>query len=208
MISFDNPGQAALLIAHIASGVVVLGSGAGAMAFRKGGRLHRMSGDAFVISMIGLGGFGAIIAAIDPERITALIGLFVIYLSVSAWSTARNRAGPPTRLDRVTLAAGAVIAFGMLAFGLQAAASPAGTLDSLPAPVAFAFASVAAIAVFTDVRVFRIGGVAGPPRLRRHIWRMSTAFFIASASFFLGQQDEFPAAIQGPVWFIPAFAPL
>jgi uncharacterized membrane protein len=198
----------ALLIAHIASGVVVLTAGAGAMAFRKGGRLHRLSGDAFVLSMIGLGGFGAIIAAIDPERITALIGLFVIYLSVTAWSTARNRLGPPNRLDKVALVAGAAIALGMLAFGIQAALSPKGLLDSLPAPVAFVFASVMAIAVFTDVRVLRGGGTTGPQRLRRHIWRMSTAFFIASASFFLGQQDEFPAAIQGPVWFVPAFAPL
>jgi uncharacterized membrane protein len=198
----------ALLAAHIGSGVVVLAAGAGAMVFRKGGRLHRLSGDAFVLSMFGLGGFGAIIAAIDPERITALIGLFVIYLAVTAWSTARNRGGPATRLGVAALAGGAAIALGMLAFGFQAAASPTGRLDSLPAPVAFAFGTIAALAVINDFRVLRRGAANGPQRLRRHIWRMSTALFIASASFFLGQQDEFPAAIQGPVWFVPAFAPL
>ena len=45
-------------------------------------------------------------------------------------------------------------------------------------------------------------------RIARHLWRMCFAFFIATGSFFLGQQDVLPAAVRGsPVLFVLAFAP-
>ena len=45
-------------------------------------------------------------------------------------------------------------------------------------------------------------------RLSRHLWRMCFAFFIATGSFFLGQQDVMPAAVRGsPLLFVLAFAP-
>ena len=38
---------------------------------------------------------------------------------------------------------------------------------------------------------------------------MCVAFFIATGSFFLGQQDALPAAVRGSPWmFVPAFAPI
>ena len=49
----------------------------------------------------------------------------------------------------------------------------------------------------------------GPPRLKRHVVRMSVALFIASGSFFLGQQDEFPRELRGqPIFTLLALAPL
>ena len=49
----------------------------------------------------------------------------------------------------------------------------------------------------------------GPPRLKRHVVRMCLALFIASGSFFLGQQDEFPRELRGnPVLTLLALAPL
>jgi hypothetical protein len=45
-------------------------------------------------------------------------------------------------------------------------------------------------------------------RISRHLWRMCFAFFIATGSFFLGQQDVLPRAVRGsPVLFVLAFAP-
>jgi hypothetical protein len=39
-------------------------------------------------------------------------------------------------------------------------------------------------------------------------WRMCFAFFIATGSFFLGQQDVLPQSVRGsPLLFVPAFAP-
>lgn len=49
----------------------------------------------------------------------------------------------------------------------------------------------------------------GPPRIKRHLVRMCLALFIASGSFFLGQQGEFPAALKGqPIFTVLAIAPL
>ena len=49
----------------------------------------------------------------------------------------------------------------------------------------------------------------GPPRIKRHLVRMCLALFIASGSFFLGQQDEFPRELRGqPVFTVLAIAPL
>ena len=33
-------------------------------------------------------------------------------------------------------------------------------------------------------------------RIARHLWRMCLALWIATASFFLGQSDEFPEALR------------
>jgi hypothetical protein len=61
----------------------------------------------------------------------------------------------------------------------------------------------------SDLRVRRAGGVRGVPRLRRHLWRMCVALFIAAASFFLGQADEIPERLRVfPVLFVLGFAPL
>jgi hypothetical protein len=60
--------------------------------------------------------------------------------------------------------------------------------------------------VVTGVRAVR---PPGPPRLKRHLVRMCLALFIASGSFFLGQQDEFPRALRGqPIFTLLGTAPL
>jgi hypothetical protein len=65
-------------------------------------------------------------------------------------------------------------------------------------------ARIAAIAAFSDLRVIRRGGIAGAPRIARHLWRMCVALLIASLSFFLGQQKVMPAFMRGsPLLFIP-----
>ena len=40
------------------------------------------------------------------------------------------------------------------------------------------------LAIVGDLRVIRMGGLKGPRRLARHLWRMCFALFIAAASFF------------------------
>lgn len=41
-----------------------------------------------------------------------------------------------------------------------------------------------------------------------NLWRMCFAFFVATGSFFLGQQDVMPQAVRGsPILFVLAFAP-
>jgi len=43
------------------------------------------------------------------------------------------------------------------------------------------------------------GSISGRPRITRHLWRMCFGLFIATGSFFLGQQQVFPAYLRGSV---------
>jgi hypothetical protein len=73
----------------------------------------------------------------------------------------------------------------------------------------FFLGSVAVLAAAGDIRMLARGGVFGPKRVVRHLWRMCFSFFIATGSFFLGQQQVFPAAIRkANVLFVPALLPL
>ena len=44
--------------------------------------------------------------------------------------------------------------------------------------------------------MLRAGAIEGAKRLTRHIWRMSFAMFMATASFFLGQAKVFPEPLR------------
>jgi hypothetical protein len=44
------------------------------------------------------------------------------------------------------------------------------------------------------------GGIAGRQRITRHLWRMCFGLFIATGSFFLGQQQVFPAFLRGSIF--------
>jgi hypothetical protein len=53
------------------------------------------------------------------------------------------------------------------------------------------------------------GSIFGAQRIARHVWRMCIALFVASGSFFLGQQQVFPAAVRNtPILPILTFLPI
>ena len=60
------------------------------------------------------------------------------------------------------------------------------------------FALVALFAGEGDRRMIRAGGLKGAARLRRHLWRMCVALFIAAASFFLGPVRRIPEPLRLP----------
>lgn len=88
--------------------------------------------------------------------------------------------------------------------GLEAAYGNTGLKHDFPAAPYFVFGSVALLSAARDVRMLVHGGVSGTKRIVRHLWRMSIAFFIAAASFFLGQQKVMPAYMRGSkLLFLP-----
>jgi hypothetical protein len=160
-------------------------------------------------AMLVMGLTGSVMAVVRVERGTAVIGLLASYLVITSWWTARHRDGRARRFEAFSLAAALGFAGVMAAFGAMAMNSPTGRLDSLPAAAHFPFAVVMLIAAAGDLNFLLRGNLTGRQRLARHLWRMSVALFIAAASFFLGQQDEFPQALKGlPIWFVPPFATL
>lgn len=198
-----------LLYLHIGGGALGLVSGTAALVFRKGGRTHRRAGAVFTVAMLTMAGIGAAVAPFLPERASVLGGLMAFYLVTTGWMTMRRPAGTIGRVEIV----GAGAAVGLLAFtavlGWMAASSPTGTLDGQPWQAFVLFGVVAPLATFGDLHLLRRGGITGPPRLARHLWRMCMALFIAAGSYFLGQPDFVPPFMRGTAWvFAPPLATL
>lgn len=198
-----------LTLFHVAAGSAALVAGGSALALRKGGPLHAKAGTIFFATMLAMAGTGAVIAAAKPERGTAVIGVFTCYLVATAWASARRRDGKAGGFELAGLAVASACAAAMLGFGLLASASPSGRFDSLPAAAHYPFAFLAALAAGLDLNFILRGRLDRHQRIARHLWRMCAALAIAAFSFFLGQQDEFPAAWRGlAVWFVPPSAVL
>src|SRR3989442_15421898 len=81
------------MFVHISAGTISLFYGAAAMFSRKGSRRHRQTGKVFVISMLSLGASGAYLGFMKHEMLNGMMGVLTVYLSATAWSTARRRDG-------------------------------------------------------------------------------------------------------------------
>ena len=198
-----------ILVLHICAGVLGLLSGAAAMSFRKGSRGHRAAGNVFFVSMLGMSTAGAYLALMKHQMNNVFGGVLAFYLVTTAWVTGRRRDGETSIFDwgalLVALAVGTII----LTYGFEVANSPTGPKDGIPAGMYFFLGSVALLSAAGDVRMLVRGGVFGVHRIARHLWRMCFSLFIATGSFFLGQQQVFPHWLRKTnVLFIPAILPL
>jgi hypothetical protein len=124
-------------------------------------------------------------------------GLFACYLVMTGWLTVRRRDGETSVFDWGALVF--AVAFGVftLIVGIEAAKSPTGSRNGVPAGMFFFLGFVALLAATGDIRMLVCGSLLGAKRVVRHLWRMCFSFFIATGSFFLGQQQVFPAAWRG-----------
>ena len=197
----------ASLAVHIIAGALGIVSGFIALYAAKGERLHRRGGMVFVYAMITMALMGALIAIVRhrvPEA-NAPMGLFATYLVVTALTTVRPPAVHARHLDVGLLLVVSAVAVTLFTFGLIAVIGGAARVHGFPAVPFFVFGGLATRAALGDARLIRAGGVAtirGVPRLRRHLWRMSTALLIAAFSLFLGQARVFPK----PIRIIPLLA--
>jgi hypothetical protein len=185
-----------LLLFHIGGGIVGLLSGAVAMNFRKGSRPHRIAGNVFFVSMLGMSAAGAFMAFTRSEPSNIFGGLLTFYLVATSWVTARRRDRETNAFDLVALLAASTLGAFILTFGIEAAISPSGEKEGLPAGIYFFLAAVALISAAGDVRMLVRGGISGTPRLVRHLWRMCFAWFVASGSLFLARPKLFPAPMR------------
>jgi uncharacterized membrane protein len=185
-----------LLLFHIGDGIAGLLSGAVAMSFRKGSRPHRIAGNVFFVSMLGMSAAGAYMAFMKSEMNNVFGGLLTFYLVATSWVTARRRDRVTHTFDLGALLVASALGACILPYGIEAATSPTGLKEGLPAGVYFFLASVALISAAGDVRMLVRGGISGTPRLVRHPWRMCFAWFIASGSLFIARPKIFPALMR------------
>lgn len=192
----------AILVLHICAGVLGILSGAAAMSFRKGSRRHGLAGNIFFGAMVVMGSSAVYLGNIFG-------GLFACYLVTTAWLTARRQDGETSVFDWGALVFALAIGVRFLIAGIEAAKSPTGSLNGVPAGMFFFLGSVALLAAAGDIRMLARGGVFGVTRVTRHLWRMCFSFFIATGSFFIGQPQVFPAFIRKTnLLFVPGILPL
>ncbi len=197
-----------ILIFHISGGVLGMLAGAAAMLFPKGSDRHRMAGDVFVVSMLSMATAGAYLAFMKHQTGNVFGGMLTIYMVATAWAAGRRREGGLGILDWGGFLF--ALAIGVLSV-LHGVAKIAGHApeDGVPAGMDLFMGSVMLLASAGDLRMLLRGGIAGNERVSRHLWRMCFGWFIATGSFFLGQQQVFPAALRKTnLLFVPAILPL
>jgi hypothetical protein len=192
-----------LLLFHISAATVGLLSGAVSMSFRKGSRGHRAAGNVFFISMLSMSAAGTYMAFLKSQAGNVIGGVLTFYLVATAWITARRRNGGTGIFDWVALLFALAVGVSIVTLGLEAANSPTGSKDGVPAVMYFVLGSVALLSAAGDVRMLVRGGVFGARRIARHLWRMCFALFIATGSIFLARPQIFPAVLSKT--YVPVF---
>jgi hypothetical protein len=197
-----------LLAVHISAAMVGLLSGSAAMVFRKGSRRHGQAGSVFVASMLTMAACAVPLAILKHQPGNVIGGLFTFYLVATAWMTARHVDRTTTMFDWAALMI--PLAGGMMLWiaGVVLIRRHVVVTDGAPVGMLFFMGTVMLLAAAGDIRMIR-EGVVGGKRIVRHLWRMCFGLFVATGSFFLGQQRIFPKFVrQSNVLFVPAILPL
>jgi hypothetical protein len=131
-------------------------------------------------------------------NVVGSIGTF--YLIGTAWLAGRR--GERTGLiDWSALFVGLAGAAAAIALGVYTLRNPGGVdQTTAPAGMSFFFGAILLLAASGDIRMLAHRGISGRQRVTRHLWRMCYGLFIATGSFFLGQQQVFPAFLRGSIF--------
>lgn len=209
-MTFDLPhpalwldiGERWAIGAHIVGGSVSILSGAVAIFAKKGAGVHRAAGTAFFAAMVLATVSAGLVAPFQEiaRWTNTTAAVFTLYLVTTSWATVRRGAMKTGVFERLAL----VFAGGLAAMGIGLAALHAGTPRAEGFIFVWVFCTIAALAAICDARVLRAGGLDGPARTARHLWRMSLALLIAVLSFFVGQQKVMPEWMRGhPALYAP-----
>jgi uncharacterized membrane protein len=186
-----------ILPVHILGGILALLFGYIALGAAKGANVHRKSGLGFVIAMIVMSLTGALIATIDLDRGSIVAGMLTFYFVLTGFLTVKRF--PAARTIEMVAMCAAVILSG---FAVWAGTWLVGRGRPEAAPM-FLFATLALVGAIGDWKMLRAGGISGKPRIKRHLWRLCFAMWVAAASFFWGPPNRVPDLIR-----IPALLPI
>jgi len=184
-----------LIPIHVAGGAIGILSGLVALYALKGLPLHRKSGMVFAVAMLMMSISGVAIAFGRPGAVLNVpSGLVTAYLVVTSLATVRPRSAQVQRVE-----AGAM----WFAFLVGAGSVVAAVVSGARGKGGFAFpllmfGAIALGAARGDSRMIRGRGLQGRERIRRHLWRMSTALAIAAGAFFLGPVRRVPEPLRLP----------
>jgi hypothetical protein len=184
-----------LLPLHVIGGAIGIASGFVALFALKGGWLHRKGGIVFVYAMLVMSLSGAVIAVgREGASVNVPAGLITAYLVITALLAVQ----PPSVQTRQVTRGAMLAAFALGVASFLAAFVSAGRGNVPLAVPQFLFGVLAVSAGLGDRRMLHSGALQGPRRLKRHLWRMCVALFIAAASFFLGPVRRIPEPLRIP----------
>jgi hypothetical protein len=186
-----------LLPVHIGAGVLAILSGTAAISFRKGSSRHALAGQVFVAAMLTMSAAAVYLAILKHQTPNIVAGILSFYMIATAWLTVFRKDGKPGVLDWGALLIPLVGGAWMWSLGLGALVRHA-PIPGVPMVMPFFVGSVMLLAGAGDIRMIA-RGLSGKKRLVRHLWRMCFGLFIATGSFFLGQQKVFPVALRGSI---------
>ena len=194
---------AAILPVHIIAAVLALACGYVALFATKGAPLHRKAGMCFLYAMVVMSLSAAYLAAVTSVTTSVIAGVLTFYFVVTGVLTVRHSPTP----SWIQFAGVAVaLSVGLLALRAGGDMVSRGRPEAVPM---FIFAGMALLGATGDVRVMRGSGIQGRPRIKRHLWRMCFAMWVAAASFFWGPPNRVPELIRYPLLFpIPVLAPI
>ena len=185
-----------LLPIHVTAGLLSIAAGAVALWAVKGSPLHRRSGTVFFAAMLTMGLTGAILAALKPDRGTALAGVLVFYVTSTGVLALRRTVEQSRGLLTSLMLLAFALSASEYALGFAARTTPNGRIDGYPALFYFIFGTLTLLFALADARVLQRGTLDGTQRLVRHIGRMGFAMWFATMSFFLGQAKVFPEPLR------------
>jgi hypothetical protein len=118
------------------------------------------------------------------DTMNAIVAVTTAYLVITGCPrSARLRQGGAGSMAGLMLVA-IVLGLTTLTFGLEALASASGEKYGYPPCRALHAQCGRTVGRRRDLRMIRLGGLRGTPRLVRHLWRMCWALWLSVLSFF------------------------
>lgn len=178
-----------ILPVHVVAGCLAIVVGFIALAVKKGGTIHRRSGMLFVYAMVVMAATASMLEVVNGGDVTNLVvALLSLYFVGTAVTTVRPESRWTRAINVTALAFALGLAFAAILGGVRNIGNPGLSPGGVPfrtiGVMSFVLAIAMLLAAIGDVRVMRSGIVRGAARLRRHLWRMCFALFIAAGSFF------------------------
>lgn len=198
-----------VLAFHFGAGLVGIVTGFLALAVAKGGKLHKQAGILFAYAMGTAGAMASVVAAYEGKTSMIIGGASVVYFALTATTAVKPFPRGQRVIDSVLMVLVLATAVFTLRDGTIVWAMPRHAREGVPAGMVFFLGTIYLLAGIGDFRVIREGGLKGPRRLARHLWRMCFALFIATGSFFLGQMKFIPEPVRiVPLLFALGIGPL
>jgi uncharacterized membrane protein len=200
-----------VFVLHIVGGAIAMLSGVLALCVRKGGRIHRVSGDVFVVAMLVMAITAGVLGAIRPgQTINIFIAGFTLYLVATAWLTTKRKAKTVGAPEIIALLVSLLLCvpFAVIDFQIATGVTIFKSAFKIEGPILIAlcvFSAIMATAAIGDLRVVLGHGVSGIARITRHLWRMCFALALTFGSAFT---NGFARLLPGP-YHVPRifFAP-